>query len=138
MSHSHTPPIAAAEVEINEIISSTIEEDEVSYIELPFSDNGVTITVSVTIGLIVVYASDQITTPNEAFHDWMIETDGYSDVFLDPNDVNRTVGDTVYVAIEGEEESNNYELSTTTGDTSTPSKQAMFFLLPCYLFISLY
>ena len=120
-------PIVAAEIEINETVSNTIEEDEVSYIELPFSDDGVTITVNVTNGSVVVYASDQITTPNEAFHDWMIETDGYSDVYLDPDDVNRTVGDTVYVAIEGEEESNNFALSTTTGDTSTHGKQCWYY-----------
>ena len=57
-------------------------------------------------------------TPNEAFHDWMIETDGYSAVFLDPNDVNRTVGDTVYVTIEGEDTDNDFTFTSESGDTT--------------------
>ena len=65
-----------------------------------------------------MYVSHQITTPNEAFNDGMTQTDGYADVYLDPNDVNGTLGDSLYLAIEGAEESNNYTLGTTTGDTS--------------------
>ena len=66
-----------------------------------------------------MYASDQTTTPNEAFYDWMIETDGYSDIFLDPNDVNRTVGNTVHIAIEGEDIDNDFTFTSESGDTST-------------------
>lgn len=66
----------------------------------------------------VLYASDQTTTPNEAFYDWMIETDGSDDVFLDPDDVDRTIGDTVYVAIEGEGTNNEFTFVAEEGDTT--------------------
>ena len=100
---------------------------------LPFSDDGITIAVNVSNGSVVIYASDQTTTPNEAFHDWMIETDGYSDVFLDPNELNRTVDDVVYVAITGEEETNSFNFTSTPGDTSTQGKPQMTLLLLQYV-----
>ena len=111
--------IASAEIEINETVNTAVGEGETTFIEIPYdSDEGVTIKVNVTNGTVTVYASDQTTTPNEAFYDWMIETDGYSDVYLDPNDVNRTIGDTVYVAIEGEDPDNDFTLVSEDGDTT--------------------
>ena len=110
---------ASAEVEINETVNTSVGEGETSFIEIPYdSDEGVTIKVNVTNGTITVYASDQTTTPNEAFYDWMIETGGYSDVYLDPTDVNRTIGDTVYVAIEGEDTDNDFTFVSEEGDTT--------------------
>ena len=107
-------------IQINETIETNISGGEQTFIKIPYDPNeGVTIKVNVTNGTVVVYASDQIKTPNEAFYDWMIETDGYSDVFLDPNDVNRTVEDTVYVAIEGEDTDNDFSFTPENGDTST-------------------
>ena len=97
-------------------MNTSVGEGETSFIEIPYdSDKGVTIKVNVTNGTITVYASDQTTTPNEAFYDWTIETDGYSDVFLDPDDVNR---DTVYVAIEGEDTDNDFTFVSEEGDTT--------------------
>ena len=111
---------ASAAVETNETVDTSVGEGEKTYIQIPYDpDEGVTIKVNVTNGRVVVYASDQTTTPNEAFYDWMIESDGYSDIFLDPDDVNRTVGDTVYVAIEGEDTDNDFTFTSENGDTST-------------------
>ena len=107
-------------MQINETIDTSIGEGEQTFIEIPYEPNeGVTIKVNVTNGTVVVYASDQIKTHNEAFYDWMIETDGYSEVFLDPNDVNRTLGDSVYIAVEGEDTDNDFTFTPENGDTST-------------------
>ena len=112
---------ASVEIEINETIDTSVGEGEKTYIEVPYdSHEGVTIKVNVTNGTVIVYASDRITTPNEAFYDWMIETDGYSDIFLDPIEVSRIVGDTVYVVIEGEDVDNDFTFTSENGDTSTP------------------
>ena len=77
-----------------------------------------TIKVNVTNGTVTVYASDRTTTPNEAFYDWRFETDSSSEVYLDPDAVNRTIGDTVYIAIEGEDEDNDFTLVSEEGDTT--------------------
>ena len=118
-------------MEINEVINTTVDEGETRYIEVTYDpDEGVTIKVNVTNGSVIVYASDQTTTPNEAFYDWMIETDGYADVFLDPDDVNRTVGDSIYVAIEGEDPENDFTFITEEGDTSTSGKLELYDIEP--------
>ena len=110
---------ASAEIEVNETVDTSVGYDETTYIEIPYdSDKGVTIKVNVTNGTVVVYASDRVTTPNEAFYDWMIETDGYSDVYLDPDAINRTVGDTVYIAIDGEDADNDFTFVSEEGDTT--------------------
>ena len=111
--------IASAGIETNETVDTSVGEGETTYIEVPYdSDEGITIKVNVTNGTVTVYASDQTRTPNEAFYDWMIETDGYSDVYLDPNAVNRTIDDTVYVAIEGDDVDNDFTFISEEGDTT--------------------
>ena len=110
---------ASATIEINQTVETSIDEGETAYIQIPYdSDEGVTIKVNVANGTVILYASDQTTTPNEAFHDWMIKTDGYSDVYLDPDAVNRIIGDTVYVAIQGEDADNDFTFVSEEGDTS--------------------
>ena len=100
-------------------MDTSVDEDEITYIETPYdSDEGVTIKLNVTNGTVVLYASDRTTTPNEAFYDWMVETGGYSDVYLDPDAVNRTIGDTVYIAIEGEDADNDFTFVSEEGDTT--------------------
>lgn len=107
-------------VSINETVNSSVGEGETVFIEIPCDLDGVTIEVNVTNGTVTVYVSDQIMTPNEAFHDWMIETGGYSDVFLIcSNEVNMTNGSSVYVAIEGEDVDNDFTFIPENGDTST-------------------
>ena len=101
-------------------ISDTVENGEIKYFTYPFPDEGLTIKLDVDEGSAVLYASDIIQTPNEALYDWKIETDGYSDVFLDPTELGRPVaGDSVFVSIEGLQASNSFAIDTTFGDTST-------------------
>ena len=112
--------IAAAEVEIDTMVMDTLQIDEIKYFEYPFPDEGLTLKVDVDEGSVVLYASDIIETPNEALYDWKVETDGYDDVFIDPADLDRPVlGNSVYVSIEGLEDSNTFTIDSTMGDTST-------------------
>lgn len=55
-----------------------------------------------------------MTTPNEAFYDHMIETSGYSD----PHNFHTTIGENVYIAVEGVEMNNNFTFISEQGDTS--------------------
>ena len=67
-----------------------------------------------------MYVSTVISTPNEAFHDAMLETNGWEDVFIDPDDLtNPDSADTVYIAIESKDSASTVQLSVETGDNST-------------------
>ena len=79
---------------------------------------GVTIKVNATKGTVRVYASSQTTTPNKAFYDFMIETSGYSDIYLDPHNFHTTIGENVYIAVEGVGMNNNFTFISEQGDTS--------------------
>ena len=108
---------AYAEVDIE---NTSVGEGETSFIEIPYnSEEGVTIKVNVMNGVITIYVSFHLTTPNEAFYDWMIETDGYSDVFLDPDAISRTNDIVYYVygAIKGAHINNHFTLVAEEGDT---------------------
>ena len=35
-------------------------------------------------GLVTIYLSSKVPNPNEAVHDYKLETDGRTDVFIDP------------------------------------------------------
>ena len=101
-------------------VSDTVEGGKLKYFKYPFPDEGLTIKLYVDEGSAVLYASDIIQTPNEALYNWKIETDGYSDVFLDPTDLGRPImGDSVFVSIEGLQASNSFLINATFGDTST-------------------
>ena len=114
---------------------------------------GVTVRLCVSHGQLVLYASVSSTAPNSAVHDWMSEIAiGCGDIFIDPRDVrNDNIGSnqsqsdlvpdtnndchrwdstmdeyadlTLYVSIEGVEETNSFVFQTTTGDTSIPGNQ---------------
>ena len=102
-------------------VVGTIETGEVQYVNYPLpSDNsGITVQIDITTGSCIVYASSVVQTPNEAFHDAQFSTDGWEDVYIDPNDLsNSNTADKVYIAIESKETS-SFTLSIDNGDTST-------------------
>ena len=67
-----------------------------------------------------MYVSTVISTPNEAFHDVMLETDGWEDAYIDSDDLtNPDTADTVYIAIESKDSTSTVQLSAETGDIST-------------------
>lgn len=105
------------QVAVNSSSSDTVGNGERSYFQFPFPSYGVTIQLSVNVGYVVCYASDRYQNPNEAQgYDWRIEVSSYSDVFLDPSLISRSVGSTVYVAIEGTSTSNTFTLGNIEGD----------------------
>ena len=94
--------LASTEVQTDEMINTSVGEDEEIFIQLPYdSEEGLTVKMNVTSGTVRVYVSDLIATPNEAFYEWTGETNGCLDIFLDPNQLNRTVGVSIHVVIQG-------------------------------------
>ena len=85
-----------------------------------FPAGGLTIRLNISIGSIVCYASDIIESPNEVRgYDWKVEANGYIDVFLDPTSLGRPAGSVVYIALNGVQATNSFNLGSTAGDTST-------------------
>ena len=95
----------------------TVGEGERLYYQFDFPSDGVTITLNISLGYVICYASDRYRNPNEVQgYDWRIEVGGYADTFLDPNLLSRSAGTIVYVAIEGSNRLNQFTLGNTEGD----------------------
>ena len=87
------------------------------FFRLLFPLDGLTIQLTATSGRVVCYASDRIRNPTGTQgYDWRVETDGYTDVFIDPILLDRDPGQYIYVAIEGIQTDNNFSLNSTQGD----------------------
>lgn len=85
------------------------------------------------IGLVVLYASNKIQNPNEAFYDWRLETRTSADVYISPDDLEesssltkrqvlQSLNTTIFISIEGQSGINNFTLNTTYGDTSSSAQ----------------
>ena len=146
--------LASASRRVGGISDAVVGDGESLRIHFPLPVEGVTIRLCVSHGKIVFYASVSSISPNSAVHDWMSEIGiGCGDIFIDPrnfendnsgsNDnsnqnngrrkrqtLNSTMDEyvnlTLYVSIEGAEETNSFVLQTTTGNTSTPGKQPFY------------
>ena len=53
-----------------------------------------------------LYISSSISTPSEAFYDAVIETDGWDEIYLEPNDLCNDKADIVYITILGDYSAN--------------------------------
>ena len=116
------------EVSFNE--SNTLPEGAITYINTECPPDGLTINACATDGTVVLYIS-KIPNPNSATYDAriVIEKGKCDNTFVNCStedgrrkrqSAESDAGETVYIAIEGVGEENEYELNATTGDTSTP------------------
>ncbi len=48
------------------------------------TEEGATLKFMTSSGLVTVYLSSEVPNPNEAVHDYKLETDGRTDLFIDP------------------------------------------------------
>ena len=108
--------------------SATIPREVTSYISTACPPEGLTINACSTEGTVIIYISTTNTAPNSAVYDERIEIEeGKCDnTFIECSDERRKrqaqpdSEERIYMAIEGVEESNEYELDASTGDSSTP------------------
>ena len=98
---------------------TTLESGQLVFYVFHFSSEGVTIRLTVELGSLICYASTTVPNPDESHYDWIIETDSYADAFLYWN---ATVTETLFVSIQGLNDSNSCEASVVTGDSSTKGK----------------
>lgn len=125
--------VAPAIGEITEPFIGTLERNQAAFFQYTLPEEGLTLRLEVEIGLIVLYASNKIRSPNEAFYDWRLETRTSADVYISPDDLEesssltkrqvlQSLNTTIFISIEGQSGINNFTLNTTYGDTSSSAQ----------------
>lgn len=109
--------IVPGTIDIGETITGHSHQGERMFFQLALPSDGLTIQLSVQEGHVVSYVSDRLTNPTQSQgYDWRVETDNYTDLFIDPTLLERDSGEYVYIAIEGLQANNNFSLNSTVGD----------------------
>ena len=86
---------------------------------LPFLTEGVTIRVEVSIGEVWCYVSTTDRNPHNESYTWKFFISGYNDFTFSPGAAN---ADSLFLAIEGLDSTNNFILNSTTGNTAITGK----------------
>ena len=99
------------------MLTATLEFGNIEYYNLPYPSDGLTLTLNVTSGRIVCYASVSVRHPNESNYDWMANATSSEHVILDPAFPTRVDRPRVFIALLGAEEniSNTFTLNSTRG-----------------------
>ena len=114
--------------ELNVQQSITIPEGVTTYINTDCPPDGLTINACGREGNVTIYIS-KTTIPSSAMYDEIMEGKCDNAFIYCPREEGygggrrkrqSPVSDSIYIAIEGVGEDNEYELNATTGDTSTP------------------
>jgi len=110
-------------------LEGTLDMGENIRYHYPLPEDGMTVEICVQAGNIVLFASTKVTTPNSALYEYKMDISGQSsetevcdDVYVDsPARRKRHVVSniTLYVAVNGVDESNTFALNSTIGDTTS-------------------
>ena len=105
--------IAPAISDVGQAITSTLEQNEASYIQLDLPEDGMTFRLDVSQGSVVMYGSNKIQNPNEAFYDFKLSNNQpelfvtgktfFSSITKRQVLTNNTDDITIYISIEGQE-----------------------------------
>lgn len=90
-----------------------------------FGSGGITVSLVVGQGEVSMYAGyqSQSVSDVEDNYDWILTTDWYKDIFIDPAFVNHSVGyTTMYITLKSNASFSNVTIDTSYGDTSTIGK----------------
>lgn len=122
---TYTAPVLS---DIGQPISQTLQQNQISYFKTSLPELGMTIRLDVNEGSVVLFGSNKIQTPNEAFYDFMLSTNK-QDIFVTEDTFGNTPSKTkrqitkfanitVYISIQGQSVSNSFIFNTTVGDTT--------------------
>ena len=111
---------APAISDIGQAITNTLQQNEVTFIQVALPDGGMTLSIDVTVGVVVTYGSNKIQNPNEAFYDFKL-SNSRPEIFVttDTFGIANFTNITIYISIQGQSASNEFTLNTTIGDTTT-------------------
>ena len=88
--------------------------------------SGLTVQIDALVGSVRFYASHTYTRPSASSYTWTLDVSDYNDIFLDPSTVGLSPGSTLYLAIVGITNSNNFTLSTSSGDKSISGEKRLY------------
>ena len=103
---------------IGDPVYDSIGSGQFRYYIFPFISGGITVRVEVFRGGVWCYASDTNRNPSSTDHTWRLLATGYNDSYIDSTLLDETPGDSLFIAIEGIESTNNFSVNSTSGDTS--------------------
>ena len=116
-------PTVPTNVSLNTPVTGTTNSGEVKYYNLPFHSSGITFRLDVFQGSVVAYASYTTDAPNlQRGYNWTVQNVTYDDVYFSP-----APGGTVYIALQGSQNSNSFRVGavaqnfTTTGNIKQSS-----------------
>ena len=111
-------------------MTSSLVYQELIYYRFSFPATGLTLTLDISFGYVVCYASDTIPNPNpENGYSWRVEASYYNDSYIDPS---MAVGGYIYVGIEGRSNASNntFNLNGTIGDSATKGLILLWLIEP--------
>ena len=86
-----------------------------------WTSSGVTLSLFLTRGSVVLYASDTIQSPSTlGGYVWRIQSSDYAEIFLNPSTLGRRAGDYVAIALQGNAQPNcQFVIQADSGNTLT-------------------
>jgi len=125
-----------ASIEDLQAVGSSVPEGVTTYINTECPPEGLTVNVCGKEGNIILYISTTTPNPNSAMYDDRIEVeeDKCDDTYVECTSEEETSRrrrqavspERIFIGIEGVEETNEYELNASIGDTSTPKGVPLF------------
>lgn len=88
----------------------------------PWTSAGVTVSVTLSSGYVVCYASDRFQTPSNlpGYADWTVTlTNEYTEVYIDPSTLGRPIGSFLSFAFLGRQSNNNFTVQVDSGRVLT-------------------
>ena len=111
---------------------------EYVYFWIPsWTSSGVTVSITLSSGYLICYASDRYQTPSNlpGYADWVITINSeYTETFIDPSSLGRPIGSFLSFAFLGQQASNNFTIQVDSGRVLTTSMLLILLLLQlcCY------
>lgn len=126
--------ILPSELAIGSQIDDNVQQGKTLYYYVTHTpSSGLTVQIDALVGSVSFYASHMYSRPNASSYTWTLGVSGYNDIFIDPATVGLSQGSTLYFAIVGITNFNNFTLSTSSGDKSISGEKRLTMLRLCDL-----
>ena len=112
----------ATALTISSVLSRSLGSGSRLYYNLRYPSNGLTLTLTVTSGRIICYASVSVRNPSESNYDWKVDTTGREEAYLDPALLTQVGRPRVFITLVGVNSNNYFTLNSTIGGSSAVGK----------------